>query len=106
KYYFTLKRPMNSAFNLLDTLYNTYEIPPQSERRKLLIDEMQQIEQKGHGCSSCSGLCCTYENNSMQVDPLQALELLVFVLNNFDEEIWLAIEQNIQDYRLDKYFHS
>ena len=38
----------------------------------------------------------------MQTDPLQTLELLVYIENNFENDIWQKINETIEKFRLDK----
>lgn len=94
------------AKTLLEGLYRDFELEDGASRREILIQDMEEVSQKGHGCASCVGHCCTYEFNSMQVDPLQALELYVFISQKFDASIWDDIESNIKEYRLDKFFQT
>lgn len=90
------------AQELLKNLYRRHHLEDAPSRRELIFQLMEEVSSKGHGCQSCQGFCCTFENNSMQVDPLQALELLVFIETNFDNDIWLRINDTIERYRLDR----
>lgn len=47
-------------------------------RRQNLLKLMQELEVDKKDCQKCAGDCCTFVANSMQVDPIQALEILVF----------------------------
>ena len=70
-------------------------------RRDELISEMSRLEDEGLNCFSCKGYCCTYEYNSMQVTPLEAVELFKYLVEQgrVNEE---QIDQVISKYRLDK----
>lgn len=37
---------------------------------------MSKLEQKTIHCFNCPGTCCTYQANSMQITPLEALDIL------------------------------
>jgi len=93
---------MNKARNLLETLYEELGLADHSVRREILIKDMEEVNARGHGCQACPGHCCTYESNSMQVDPLEALELLVYLLEHADEKTFTHLEETIHDFRLDK----
>lgn len=90
------------AQQLLSSLYRRHHLEDAPSRRELIFQLMEEVFSKGHGCQNCPGFCCTFENNSMQIDPLQALELLVYVETNFESDIWLKINETIEKFRLDK----
>lgn len=54
-------------------------------------------------CSKCSAPCCTFVANSMQVTPLEALELYNFLDKNqlLTKELIEEIKETITHYRLD-----
>lgn len=66
-------------------------------RRAELIKRMEELEADGMGCSGCKGDCCTFEANSMMVTPLEAMELLPFVTEDFIEKC----SETIIKFRLD-----
>lgn len=72
-------------------------------RRNLLIQEMAKLSGAKIDCFNCTGTCCTYQANSMQITPIEAFEILVSleasVINA--QEIRELLKKNIQDYRLD-----
>lgn len=76
------------------------------KRRELLINTMSSKEEAGLDCSACSGYCCTYSHNSMQVDPIQALEALVGLESEgrVNEKLVESLKSNISKFRLDKDF--
>ena len=78
--------------------YSSLEIP--SERRQILLDYMQELAGKGVDCSHCSGNCCDFSSNSMQIDYLQGIELLYF-LECEKKDFLSQLKQTVTDYRLD-----
>lgn len=92
---------MSKAEILLADIYK--KCPDSYERRRSLLDQMKGLDSKGVNCNGCSGFCCTYQYNSMKVDPLQALELYVYLeKNNFINSNFLEkLKSTISDYRLD-----
>ena len=67
---------------------------------------MGSLNAQGKNCFQCSGLCCTADHNSMQVDPVQALELLAWLESQERLESGLIelLQKSISDFRLDKEF--
>lgn len=74
------------------------------QRRLSINTAMTNDLNIGHGCSSCVGHCCTYEHNSMQVTPLEALDAYKFLLEvgRVDESLIARLEDCVTNYRLDK----
>jgi hypothetical protein len=68
------------------------------------IDKMNQLDSRKINCSQCDGHCCTYLSNSMQVTPIEAVELLHYLKSKgrWNEELKRKLNQCVQDYRLDK----
>ncbi|MEX0798557.1 MAG: hypothetical protein WD025_03890 [Bacteriovoracaceae bacterium] len=81
-------------------------LPCAKTRREPVQNEMRNLNAQGRDCWSCSGMCCTYEHNSMQIDPLQALELLAYLEEEgrLSDDLERALEENIARFRLDKDF--
>jgi Fe-S-cluster containining protein len=79
-------------------------IPSAPERRKLLITEMQQRAEKGHHCGSCSGVCCTYLANSMQITPVEALDLKKWLENQgrWNHDLSENLKDCVKKFRLDQ----
>jgi hypothetical protein len=79
-------------------------IPSPKERRNFLIHAMNALNDENINCYSCTGLCCTFESNSMQVTPQEALDvvLLLYKQNRINQELIDALKENIRKYRLDK----
>lgn len=76
-----------------------------NERRNSVISHMKELSNQHINCQSCIGRCCTFEFNSMQVTPMEAIELYGYLKR---EGKWdsALLEKNIQDFRLDKYLSS
>lgn len=71
-------------------------------RRKNIIIAMQELENEGTDCSKCPGFCCTYYHNSMQVSPLEAIEILIDLVTQerLNEELIKSLHENAKNYRL------
>jgi hypothetical protein len=56
------------------------------ERRQQLLDQMRGLKSSQIGCAKCSGVCCTFVANSMQITPVEAQDLYNFLVseNRFD----------------------
>jgi Fe-S-cluster containining protein len=89
--------------DLKHTLYETMKTHSPRERRELLITEMAELSKKEIHCFQCTGTCCTFAANSMQVTPLEAFEILLSLEVNAEniESIRQTMKENIQHYRLD-----
>lgn len=71
------------------------------KRRKYLLEQMNQLKEQDITCSSCEGFCCTYRANSIQITPLEAADMLAY-LGELTPELTKRLEDNIQEFRLDK----
>jgi Fe-S-cluster containining protein len=80
------------SFNLLST-----------ERRAPLLGIMSDLMGRSINCFSCSGVCCTFEANSMLVTPLEAAELYQYLESEkrVGAELLSHLESTIKRYRLD-----
>ena len=96
---------MQSLKNYLTSIYESKNIPTSLPRRLDLINEMKNLEGKTIHCFTCPGTCCTSQANSMQITPIEALEILA----SLQSDEWTPMErldfikrmeQNISDYRL------
>ena len=96
---------MSPLKSYLHALYDTNGLLSSMERRKALINEMEQLEGKTIHCFTCPGTCCTSQANSMQITPIEALEILYSIkadeftpndLTDFKNRM----EQTIANYRL------
>ncbi len=90
-----------------NTLYQNLKIDSAKERRKILIDEMASLSIKKIHCYNCTGTCCTYSANSMQISPLEAFEIIISleVTNENILDLKNKLKKNIKDYRLDHEFY-
>lgn len=96
-----------SAINKLFEFATTeFKLHSSKVRRVHLTQEMANLESQTIHCFSCPGTCCTYQANSMNVTPLEALEVLMGL--NIDEmssseleELVNKLKKNISDFRLD-----
>ncbi|MDO9182727.1 MAG: hypothetical protein Q7U04_09975 [Bacteriovorax sp.] len=94
---------MSKVFNIKNSLYAELGTKLGRERRKLLIDEMSSLTNQKVHCFNCSGTCCTFSANSMQITPIEAFEIILSLEITDDNlfEIKNNLKKNIQDYRLD-----
>ncbi|MFW5887475.1 MAG: hypothetical protein ACOCUH_01620 [Bacteriovoracia bacterium] len=73
------------------------------ERRLLLIDQMSKLSELSIDCKECNGECCTFVANSMQITPLEAVDLYTYCKDNFDRvELLASLKNCIKEFRLDK----
>lgn len=88
--------------NYTDLFVKTYS-PDARLRRLSLIDAMSELEEQGTDCSKCSGFCCTYYHNSMQVTPLEAIDIINELITNerLTKELIEKLKTNVKKYRLD-----
>lgn len=89
----------------LDTSLLTYSKSSERARRRSIINaEMSRMISSGKDCSSCVGHCCTYEHNSMQVSPLEALDAYLYLKENnrINNDLVTRLEECVRHYRLDK----
>jgi hypothetical protein len=72
-------------------------------RRSVLIEKMNLLEAQGLSCSGCSGVCCTYQANSMLMTPLEALELFEYLKINkmLTLDLKQKLENAVTQYRLE-----
>ena len=72
--------------------------------RKKLVDEMDQLESKKIDCKKCSGVCCTVNRNSMQVTPIEALDLYFEIQTQISdqESFWMHNHETIHLYGLNR----
>lgn len=73
-------------------------------RRSLLIKAMADLEGKKVHCMNCAGTCCTFVANSMQITPIEALEILEGLNLNIkqQDELISKLKETISHYRLDQ----
>lgn len=60
----------------IEKLYQELDLSSSHERRKGLVLEMEKLENQTIHCFTCPGTCCTSVANSMQITPIEAMEIL------------------------------
>lgn len=102
---------MPSVKNYLAQIYAQHNLNTSGERRSGLVKEMEQLEGKTIHCYTCPGTCCTAQANSMQITPIEALE----ILQGLKADAWTPEEKvkftehmvtTISNYRLDKEIYT
>ena len=88
---------------LLNQIQNEFNLSSPQKRRESLITSMRKNEESGNDCLSCSGRCCTFQANSMNMTNLEALEALVFLEENnlINEDLIRKLEECVKSFRLD-----
>ncbi|MGE3609268.1 MAG: hypothetical protein AB7I27_06745 [Bacteriovoracaceae bacterium] len=73
------------------------------ERRKILIHRMEELESQGMGCLGCPGTCCTFEANSMMIEPLEAFEIISYLKdkNLLNDELKDQLKDSVTKFRLE-----
>ena len=73
-----------------------------AKRRKLLLDEMDQSREKKISCIGCSAPCCTFLKNSMQISPLEAMDIYLDLNRKglWTRGLELRLEETIKTFRL------
>ncbi|MBY0413066.1 MAG: hypothetical protein K2Q18_02820, partial [Bdellovibrionales bacterium] len=91
---------------ILNRFYQSENFSSAFTRREELITEMDNLEKASIHCMSCPGTCCTFQANSMQITPIEALEILHGL--NFDdytdlekESFKARMKKTVSEYRLD-----
>jgi len=92
---------INKMITFIEALTNKDDFTS-FERRADLIKPMQDLEMKGTDCSKCPGFCCTYYHNSMQITPLEAIEILTDLImkEKLNSSLVERLEENAKSYRL------
>lgn len=87
---------MTELKNYLSDLYETNGLPSSHDRRFALIKEMELLEGKTIHCFTCPGTCCTSQANSMQITPIEALEILQSLqVDQFDDSQMSAFKERM-----------
>lgn len=87
---------MSELRNYLSDLYETNGLPSSHDRRFALIKEMELLEGKTIHCFTCPGTCCTSQANSMQITPIEALEILQSLhIDQFDNSQMIAFKERM-----------
>ena len=89
---------MTGATQYLDRLYSFAQLSQARQRRQSLIDRMQVLETEKLHCFECSGTCCTFVSNSMQIDPLETLELYTSL--NVTNDLIEKWQKTVDNFRL------
>lgn len=78
------------------------EYEKRKNRRKSINEAMSELIESGKDCRSCVGHCCTFEHNSMQVSPLEALDVYSHLLEagRVTPELIEQLEENVSNFRL------
>lgn len=89
----------------LTEIYESTGLESSYSRRATLISEMQALEGKTIHCFTCPGTCCTGQANSMQITPIEALEILQGLkLDDFTPDELIAFKnkmlETVKSYRL------
>lgn len=73
-------------------------------RRSPLIKAMTDLENQNISCKDCTGRCCTYQANSMQMTALETEELYSYLTekNLWNSELETRLQECITEFRLDK----
>ncbi|WP_412469996.1 MULTISPECIES: hypothetical protein [unclassified Halobacteriovorax] len=89
----------------LEQVYSNTSLKQAKKRRELLVEQMFTNEASGLDCLKCTGRCCTYEANSMQMTSIEALEAMAVLeeKNLINDETKKRLEDCISEFRLDKY---
>jgi len=77
---------------------------PEQNPRHLILDKMTQLATLGKNCASCSGVCCTFVANSMQVTPHEASALIANLKEKhlLTPELRALCKQTIDRFSLDR----
>lgn len=72
-------------------------------RRDPIRKEMESLILSGKNCFSCVGHCCTFLYNSMQVTPLEALDVYTYLHfeNRINKDLVDLLKLCVKTYRLD-----
>ncbi|WFB35044.1 hypothetical protein P3T73_12825 [Kiritimatiellota bacterium B12222] len=78
--------------------------PSPIERRRELKQAMSSLANAGTHCGSCSGVCCTFLANSMQITPVEAVDLREWLIsqNRWNEDLLLSLKTCVKRFRLDQ----
>lgn len=78
------------------------------ERREVILQAMNERFSQGKNCLNCQGFCCTASHNSMQVTPLEALDLYFYLKgeNRLTESLKEDLQASVKKYRLDHFIST
>ncbi len=86
------------------TIHSFSSLSERKKRRSIINEAMSEKIDSGYDCHSCVGHCCTFEHNSMQVTPLQALDTYEYLKekNLINKDLKQKLNDCIKHFRLDK----
>lgn len=69
-----------------------------------MIAAMKEDASAGLHCGSCSGTCCTFTSNSMQIDTEQAQDMKDWLIeqDRWNDQTFESLSECIEEFRLDK----
>lgn len=84
-------------------IYQDFGLPSAKTRREALTSQMKALSDEGKNCFKCNGMCCTFAFNSMQMTPLETVELCIDLesKDRLNEETLEELKACIKEYRLD-----
>jgi Fe-S-cluster containining protein len=90
----------------MQEFYDTYlQIPSSRERRDSLNEQMSIFETQNLSCRKCIGNCCTFTSNSMMITPIEAFDILSFLMKSKDfrqGDLIESLQETINEFRLDQ----
>jgi Fe-S-cluster containining protein len=90
--------------NKLILINSLISIKPTS-RRQLILLEMENLKHDEINCHQCRGPCCTFESNSMQITPLEALDIINYLssVNRINADLIFHLQETNSQYRLNQF---
>ena len=79
-------------------------LAPPAERRANLRAHMRAVNETGHTCAACTGVCCTFVANSMRITPVEALDMKTRLEaeGRWTPELFAGLQETVERYRLDR----
>ncbi|MBT3983759.1 MAG: hypothetical protein HOE90_20560 [Bacteriovoracaceae bacterium] len=73
------------------------------DRRLPLTQKMDRLGESNINCRDCPGECCTFTSNSMQVTPIEAIDMMIYLKkqSQYSTSTFHSLENCIKKYRLD-----
>lgn len=74
------------------------------ERRSVLLEHMQGLGDRQINCLSCQAPCCTSQKNSMQVTPLEALDIYFYLKEHalLTDELISRLQECVDSFGLNR----
>lgn len=81
-----------------------YAVASRRTRRAPLLAAMQVCQSAGYTCTGCRGVCCTAIANSMQLTPLEALDLYLWLVEvgRWNADLVQHLQEHTARYGLDR----